>query len=113
MPINGMEEETPLTFLGSVFGDHVKIGINTAVATGSVFGFGSHVTVAKPPKFVPSFAWLSDGGMDRLDFDKAEAIAANAMSRRGLQFTPAMHELFVRIAGEWSQREQFNWAIIK
>jgi len=32
------------------------------------------------------------------------------MHRRGIAFSPADHELFVRIASEWSTGEQYPWS---
>ncbi len=109
MPINGVDESTGKKFLGSLIGDHAKIGIGAYLSTGSVIGFASHATVSRPPKFVPSYAWVTDQGVSRIDFEKVVAIAQTVMSRRGTEWTPADHELFVRIAGEWSQAEKFDW----
>lgn len=105
MPINGADVASGLTFLGSVIGDHAKLGIGTYLSTGSVIGFSSHVLVSRPPKFVPSFSWLDEQGMKRIDFNKAVAIAQIVMERRNLAFTAEEHELFVRIAEKWSAVE--------
>ncbi len=109
MPVNGMDEPTARLFLGSVIGDHAKVGIGTYLSTGSVVGFGSHVVTPRPPRFVPSFAWLTERGMRRADFEKIEQIAATVMKRRGVEFAAADHELFLRIAAEWSLAEHFVW----
>ena len=73
-------------------------------------GFGSHVVVGRPPRFVPSFAWVTDKGVTRAEFEKIEQIAATVMKRRGQEFTAADHALFCRIAAEWSLAEQYTWA---
>ena len=109
VPLNGKEEATGRQFMGSIIADHAKLGIGTYLSTGSVVGFGSHVVVDRPPRFVPSFAWLTDKGMQRADFAKIEQIAALVMKRRHAEFTPADHELFVRIASEWSLGEDYSW----
>ncbi|MEI8195915.1 MAG: putative sugar nucleotidyl transferase [Phycisphaerae bacterium] len=122
MPLNGREESTGRQFVGSVIADHAKLGIGTYLSTGSVVGFASHVTVSRAPKFVPSFAWVTSEGpgtggaarpaayhIARIDFDKAVALAQTVMSRRNVTFTPADHELFVRIAGEYAAREAYDW----
>ena len=111
MPINGTEESSNRQFLGSIIADHAKLGIGTYLSTGSVIGFASHVTVPRPPRFVPSFAWLTDEdrGITRADFEKLEQIAAIAMKRRHADFTPAHHELFVRIASEFILTENYPW----
>ncbi len=86
-------------FLGSVIADHAKLGIGTYLATGSVVGVGSHVVTPRPPRFVPSFAWLTDKGMRRADFEKIEQIAQIVMKRRGVEFSSASITIFsVRIA---------------
>ena len=64
VPINGVDEESGQRFLGSFVGDHAKIGIGTYLSTGSVIGFGSHVITSRPPKFVPSFGWVTDKGVE-------------------------------------------------
>jgi UDP-N-acetylglucosamine diphosphorylase/glucosamine-1-phosphate N-acetyltransferase len=109
MPLNGQDEPTGRLFLGSLIADHAKLGIGTYLSTGSVVGFASHVVVPRPPRFVPSFAWLTEKGMDRADFEKIEQVAAIVMKRRGVEFTPADHELFVRIASEWTLGERYEW----
>lgn len=109
MPLNGNEESTGRQFMGAVIGDHVKLGIGTYLSTGSAIGFASHVVIPRPPRFVPSFAWLTEKGMQRADFEKLEEIAATVMKRRHAEFGPADHELWVRIAGDWSQAENYTW----
>jgi UDP-N-acetylglucosamine diphosphorylase/glucosamine-1-phosphate N-acetyltransferase len=109
MPINGIDTPTGRRFLGALIADHVKIGIGAYLSTGSVVGFASHITAPRPPRFVPSFAWVTDRGIARADFEKLESVAATVMQRRGAQFTPADHDLWVRIASEFSQAERFPW----
>ncbi len=109
MPLNGVDEASGRQFLGSIIGDHAKLGIGTYLSTGSVVGFGSHIVMPRPPRFVPSFAWVTDKGVQRADFEKLEQIAATVMARRGAEFTPADHELWVRIASEWSLGEKHEW----
>lgn len=109
MPLNGTDEETHRQFLGSVIGDHARVGIGAYLSTGSIVGLGSHIMVSRPPRFTPSFAWVTDAGIARLDFAKFEQIATTAMARRNVQFTSADHELFVAIAGDWSTIEKFTW----
>ena len=95
--------------MGAVIGDHAKLGIGTYLSTGTVVGFGSHVITGRPPRFVPSFAWVTDKGVTRAAFEKIEQIATTVMKRRGREFTAADHALFVQIASEWSQAEQYAW----
>ncbi|HVT83209.1 MAG TPA: putative sugar nucleotidyl transferase [Phycisphaerae bacterium] len=109
MPLNGVDESSGRLFLGAIIGDHAKLGIGTYLSTGSVVGFASHVVVPRPPRFVPSFAWVTDKGVRRADFEKLEQIAATVMVRRHAEFTPADHELWVRIASEWALAEKHAW----
>jgi len=56
---------------GVMMGDYTHTSINTSINTGTVIGvcanvFGSGLT----PKYIPSFAWGSDG-VNRYDFEKA------------------------------------------
>lgn len=116
MPLNGVEEDSGRQFLGSVIADHAKIGIGTFLSTGSVIGFSSHVTSPRPAKFIPSFAWVDGDGkgkISRIEFEKVVQIAKIMMNRRGMNFTQADHDLFVRIASDWSQREKFDWDAVK
>ena len=109
VPINGTEESTNRQFMGSIVADHAKMGIGTYLSTGSVVGFASHIVTPRPPRFVPSFAWLTDKGMQRAEFEKLEQIAATVMKRRNTEFTPADHELWVRIASDYAPLESFTW----
>jgi UDP-N-acetylglucosamine diphosphorylase / glucose-1-phosphate thymidylyltransferase / UDP-N-acetylgalactosamine diphosphorylase / glucosamine-1-phosphate N-acetyltransferase / galactosamine-1-phosphate N-acetyltransferase len=109
MPLNGREEPTGRQFMGSVIGDHAKLGIGTYLSTGTVVGFASHVVVPRPPRFVPSFAWLTDKGMERADFEKLEQLAVTVMARRHVSYSPADHALWVSIASVWSLAEQYTW----
>ncbi|MCL5769822.1 MAG: hypothetical protein M1588_00680 [Planctomycetes bacterium] len=109
MPINGGELETGLRFLGSVIGDHAKIGIGACLKTGSVIGFASHIITSRPPKFVPSFAWVGEKGIEPLDFHKALAIAKAATWRREGAFTPADELIFAHIQQHSRKVEKFHW----
>lgn len=109
VPLNGVEESTGKQFMGSVIADHAKLGIGTYLSTGSVVGFASHIMVSKPPRFVPSFAWVTEKSVARAEFEKMEEIASIAMNRRGKQFTPADHDLFILIAGEYALAEEYAW----
>jgi UDP-N-acetylglucosamine diphosphorylase/glucosamine-1-phosphate N-acetyltransferase len=109
MPLNGVETETGRQFLGSLIGDHAKLGIGTYLSTGSVVGYGSQVAISRPPKFVPSLAFVTSAGIARLDFEKFEAVAKAVLQRRNLAYETAEHELSVAIAGDWAVKETFDW----
>ncbi|MFO0838239.1 MAG: putative sugar nucleotidyl transferase [Phycisphaerae bacterium] len=88
--LNGVERETGERFIGSIIGDHSKTGIGTILPTGCVLGVAANVfTRAAAPKFVPSFAWLTDEGLTTFRVQKAIEIARNVMQRRGTELTEA------------------------
>ena len=72
------------TFLGMFAGDHVKIGINTTISTGTVLGIFANVTAKDSPteKFVPDFYWTGGG---KMSLEKAIEIAIRVMERRGIR----------------------------
>jgi UDP-N-acetylglucosamine diphosphorylase / glucose-1-phosphate thymidylyltransferase / UDP-N-acetylgalactosamine diphosphorylase / glucosamine-1-phosphate N-acetyltransferase / galactosamine-1-phosphate N-acetyltransferase len=109
MPIHGTEVDTGMNFLGSIIADHVKIGIGVCLSTGTVIGFASHVLDPRPSKFIPSFAWATADGIERLDFYKATTIAKAAMARRKEEFGPADEEAFTRIYKACGKREKYKW----
>ncbi len=82
--LEGRVVDTGLQFIGTFIGDHTKIGINTTVSTGTVFGVFANITAADSPtpKFVPDFYWTGGG---RMRLEKALEMAKRVMERRGLQ----------------------------
>jgi UDP-N-acetylglucosamine diphosphorylase/glucosamine-1-phosphate N-acetyltransferase len=110
VPIGGVEEESGQQFFGAIIGDHAKLGIGTYLSTGSVIGLASHILAPRPAKFIPSFAWLNEFEITRADFEKIVAIAKTVMTRRGVEFTQADHDLLVHAATEDAPRERFDWA---
>jgi len=95
VPINGVEVESGRQFVGLTVGDHAKTGIGQMFATGSVVGFGSNVASCSfAPKFVPSFAWVTDAGVVRYDLERCLDVARRVMLRRGSQMTAAEERLF-------------------
>ena len=96
VPINGVEIDSGQMFVGLTIGDHSKTGIGQMIPTGGVVGFASMVaTGGFAPKFVPSFAWLTQRGMGRQQVDQALAVAHRMMSRRDRKMTPAQEALFL------------------
>ena len=84
--LNGQGVESGQHFVGSFIGDHSKTGIGTILPTGGVIGVAANVfTSGGVPKFVPSFAWLTDAGMTSYRVDKAIQIAhGDGAARRGV-----------------------------
>jgi UDP-N-acetylglucosamine diphosphorylase / glucose-1-phosphate thymidylyltransferase / UDP-N-acetylgalactosamine diphosphorylase / glucosamine-1-phosphate N-acetyltransferase / galactosamine-1-phosphate N-acetyltransferase len=68
---------------GLMMGDYSRAAINTSFNTGSVVGASSNVFGAGlTPKYIPNFAWGSDG-VERYKFDKALSDIQNWKSLKG------------------------------
>ncbi|MBI1825531.1 MAG: hypothetical protein HY287_10250 [Planctomycetes bacterium] len=95
VPINGREVDSKQLFFGAVIGDHAKLGINTSLPTGAVIGFGASIAgVGAIPKFVPSFAWITNGELRAGDYLRAMDTASIVMSRRNVELTDEEVALF-------------------
>ncbi len=100
---DGMRD-TGLQFLGSLIGDHAKLGIGTMLTTGCVVGaganvFGAHVT----PKVVPPFAWGEQEPWSRNEFVRFCEVTERMMERRHVSFeskTKAQLEAAYRLSGD-------------
>ena len=87
--------ETGSTFVGLAVGDHSKSAIASTFVTGSVVGFCCNVLAAGfPPKFVPSFSWLTDGSVQPYSTEVAIEVARRVVSRRQKTITDADAALF-------------------
>jgi UDP-N-acetylglucosamine diphosphorylase/glucosamine-1-phosphate N-acetyltransferase len=96
VPINGRDVDTGQTFFGAVIGDFVKTAINTTIPTGAVIGAAAVVATSSIlPKFVPSFAWLTDKGIAQGDPGRLLDLATVVMARRNVDMTDAEVELFL------------------
>lgn len=80
---DGMRDTT-LQFLGTLFGDHAKTGINVPLNTGTVLGAGASVVGAMPPKVVAPFSWGAHGRYETYRLDKFLDVAARVMARRSV-----------------------------
>ncbi len=99
IPINGREINSGKTFMGAIIGDHAKIGINVSIPTGSVIGFGASVaSTAMLPKYIPSFAWVTNDGVSAGDPLRAMDVASAMMARRNVDLTDEEIELFSDLA---------------
>ncbi|MGK2961219.1 MAG: putative sugar nucleotidyl transferase [Gemmatimonadaceae bacterium] len=84
----GGVRDTGLQFLGSLVGDHAKLGIGTMLTTGCVVGAGANVYGAGvTPKVVPPFAWGAREPWGRNDFSRFCEVAARVMERRHVSLT--------------------------
>ena len=90
--------DTGLTFLGSVVGDHAKLGIGTMLSAGSHVGVAAQVAVPRPPQFVGDFRFLTPGGEEAYGFDKFVETAARVTARRGVTLAPEDVDLLRGIA---------------
>jgi UDP-N-acetylglucosamine diphosphorylase/glucosamine-1-phosphate N-acetyltransferase len=80
--------------LGSLIGDHVKIGTNTVLSPGSSIGAYSNVYGAAPiPRYLPAFSWF-DPGTGHQDFalDKAIEVADRVLGRRGINVSESQRK---------------------
>ncbi|WP_114751690.1 putative sugar nucleotidyl transferase [Pleomorphovibrio marinus] len=81
---------TDLQFCGAFIGDHVKLGINTMLNSGTVIGIGANVFgEGFPRKFISSFAWGGASGFSTFQLKKFEETTRKAMEMKGQEFTEA------------------------
>ena len=97
--------ETGSMFVGLAVGDHSKSAIASTFLTGAVVGFCCNVlTSGFPPKFVPSFSWLTDAGCQPYSPTMAVEVARRVVSRRKKELTEAdvalLHKLYDMTQGE-------------
>jgi len=107
VPIGGTEVDTGTLFFGCIIGDHSKIGINASIPTGAVIGFAAMVATSRVlPKFVPSFAWLTDDGSMTGKVDLMLDGATRMMARRNVDMTDEEVELFLDLGERAEQLEK-------
>jgi UDP-N-acetylglucosamine diphosphorylase/glucosamine-1-phosphate N-acetyltransferase len=97
--------ETGSMFVGLAMGDHSKSAIASTFITGSVVGFCCNVvTSGFPPKFLPSFSWLTDAGCSPYSPTTAVEVARRVLARRKKEMTEAdvalFHKLYDLTQGE-------------
>ncbi len=95
LPGSGELYKTGMQFLGSIIGDHSKIGINTMLNTGSIIGIFSNIAGGDfPAKLVESFQWYIMGkDVSRYKIDEALTTAKIVMSRRDVKLSNAYESL--------------------
>jgi UDP-N-acetylglucosamine diphosphorylase/glucosamine-1-phosphate N-acetyltransferase len=80
----GATIDTGQQFLGALVGDHVKLGIGSHLATGSMVGMGSSVYgTSLHSKYIPPFTWGDSGDYRIVDIDPMIVAAARMKARRG------------------------------
>ena len=107
VPINGTEVDSGQMFFGAVIADQVKTAINTSLPTGAVIGFASVLANGGlAPKYVPSFAWVTDSGLGRGDPARLLDVAVKVMSRRRADITDEEVELFLELGNRVREYER-------
>ncbi|HEX4796873.1 MAG TPA: putative sugar nucleotidyl transferase [Humisphaera sp.] len=88
-------------FLGSFLGDHAKTAIQTRLMAGTYVGFGSMLAGSGPaPRFVPSYTFWTDKGMEPYRLDKAIEVAKRVFARRDRGWTDLDQQMMHYIAEE-------------
>ncbi len=87
--------QTKMQFHGLIMGDHSKSSINTMFNTGTIVGMCTNVFDSGfPTKFIPSFSWGGNGGVETFKLEKAYEASEAMMSRRKIGFTETDREIF-------------------
>ena len=95
--VPGERIETGRQNLGTLFGDHAKTAIGTMLATGSVVSAGASLFgPPTPPRYIPPFAWGSEGD-EFLTADGFLRIAERVMLRRQVELTAERRRALERI----------------
>ncbi len=102
LPSGTVDTGTP--FLGSLIGDHAKIGIQSALTTGSAIGVGTvYARTRFSPKRIPSFVLLREEGAEIFRLDKAIEVARRMMHRRNVVMSDeeerVLRQVFERESG--------------
>lgn len=88
------EMDTGQQFIGTIMGDHSKTGINSMMNTGTLCGVCCNLfSDGYPPKFVPSFSWVSGHDIVPYHFEKAIEAMEKMMERRSVALTPAYRSM--------------------
>ncbi len=93
--------DTGMTFLGTMFGDHVKTAIGTRLTTGAVIGAGANVFgTGIVPKVVAPFSWGLEGGAEYA-LDRFLETASRMMARRDITLGARARR---QLAAAWQRR---------
>jgi UDP-N-acetylglucosamine diphosphorylase/glucosamine-1-phosphate N-acetyltransferase len=91
LEVAGQRLPTGRLNLGTLFGDHAKTSIGTMLATGTVVSAGANLFgAASPPRYVPPFAWGTDG--ERMSEEGFLTVAQRVFGRRKVEWTEARRE---------------------
>jgi UDP-N-acetylglucosamine diphosphorylase/glucosamine-1-phosphate N-acetyltransferase len=93
--VNGQQVDSGKMFVGLVAGDHVKVGINGTIDTGTVIGPSSNIYgTGLFPKYIPPFSWGASSSFSTYDLERAINVASTVMSRRGVTMSDEYKKLF-------------------
>jgi UDP-N-acetylglucosamine diphosphorylase/glucosamine-1-phosphate N-acetyltransferase len=88
------EIETGVQFLGSLIGDHTKIGVGQMLSTGSNIGVGCNVFGAGiAPKYIPSFSWGGADNWQEYELEKCLKTVHATLARRNARLRPQSEEV--------------------
>lgn len=108
--MGGRSLDSGRRFLGCCLGDHVKLGIQGRLNTGTVLEpFTNWFGADFPPKGLPAFSWGGEGRLEEHALERALSTAAIVMARRGRRLDEgleaAVRSLFAR--SEPARRARF------
>ncbi|MBC8484864.1 MAG: transferase, partial [Bacteroidetes bacterium] len=91
----GNIEDTGMQFLGSIVGDHTKLGINTLINTGTIIGVFSNIAGGGfQHKEVKPFSWNIFGrSAANYDIEQAIDTARIVMKRRNMEMSLNLEKL--------------------
>jgi hypothetical protein len=99
MPVDGQLVKTGRRFMGSLIGDHTKCAIGTKLMTGSYVGFCCMIgTSHYPPRFLPSFTFLTDRGAEAYRMPKVIEMAKYVFIRRERVFNETDEQMLHYVA---------------
>jgi UDP-N-acetylglucosamine diphosphorylase / glucose-1-phosphate thymidylyltransferase / UDP-N-acetylgalactosamine diphosphorylase / glucosamine-1-phosphate N-acetyltransferase / galactosamine-1-phosphate N-acetyltransferase len=98
LELAGARVPTGRTNLGTLLGDHAKTAIGTLLSTGTVVGAGANVVGAPVPRWVPPFAWGTEGA-ELLDAEGFIRIAKRILPRREVAVDAALEASLRAIYG--------------
>jgi UDP-N-acetylglucosamine diphosphorylase/glucosamine-1-phosphate N-acetyltransferase len=98
--------ETGRQFLGSIIGDHTKIGIGQLLNTGSNLGVGCNVFGGSVThKYIPSFMWGGAGGWQEQRLESFLRAVRATLERRSTTLRPES-EAVLRLVFERTAKER-------
>jgi UDP-N-acetylglucosamine diphosphorylase/glucosamine-1-phosphate N-acetyltransferase len=106
--INGKTVDSHKMFVGMTAGDHVKVGINGTIDTGTVIGPSSNIYgTSIPPRNIPPFTWGTTGDFSTYDIERAVSVATTVMGRRNVVASDAYKQL-LRYIFETTSNERIS-----